>query len=137
MSDQRLDTLARIVVDKREAKDEAVAAEKLAKKEYASAEADFWETMDDLGLTTFTADLGDGYGKVQIQRRETVRGIVIDKEAAVAALREMGLDEGLLGTPEIGQAALSEHARDWLASGQQFPEGIDFTKRRYIALSRK
>lgn len=133
----RLDTLARQLVDLRTAKDDTERAAKKAKSEYKAVEAEFWENMEDQGLTTFTADLGEGYGKVQFQKRETIRGIVRDKARAITALTEMNLEDALLGTPEIPQGALSEHVRDWLASGQEIPDGIDFNPTRYVSQTRK
>jgi hypothetical protein len=134
---ERLDTVARVFVDKREERDRLKASYEAAEKEFKSAQQDMWDHMDDQGLTTFTQDLGPGYGKVQIQKRETKKGIVIDKARAVQAIREAGLEEALLGESEIRQAALSEHVRDWLASGQEMPEGVDFAVRRYVSYSRK
>lgn len=134
---ERLDTLARQLVDLREKHETAEAAAKKAKKAYKAAEADFWEHMEDQGLTTFTSDLGTGYGKCQFQKRETIRGIVRDKDAARKAIEEMNLEDSLLGGAEIQQGALSEHVRDWLAAGQEIPAGIDFNPTRYVSLSRK
>lgn len=134
---ERLDTLARQLVDLREARDKASAAEDKAKKAYKAAEADFWEHMEDQGMTTFTSDLGEGYGKCQFQKRETIRGIVRDKDAARAAIEELHLEDALFGGQEIAQGALSEHVRDWLAAGQEIPDGIDFNPTRYVSLSRK
>lgn len=133
---ERLDTLARILVDRRDVKDETERAAKKAKKEYEAAEQDIWNALDDENVTSMNFDLPD-IGKVQIQKRQTVRGIVTDKEAAIAALRELGLDEGMLGVEEIRKAPLNEHVRDLLQSGQEFPAGIDYTQKSYVSISRK
>lgn len=134
---ERLDTMARRLVDLREKKDETERIFKKAKKEYKAVEAEFWEHMEDQGLTSFNQDLGDGYGKIQLQKRETIRGIVRDKTAAIKALQEMGLADALLAPFDIPQGALSEHVRDWLASGQEIPDGLDFNPTRFITLTRK
>jgi len=137
MSDSRLDTLARYLVTRREAFEKAEKEAKRLKDEYKETQADFWETMDDQGLTTFTADLGPGFGKVQFQKRETIRGVVKDADKAAAAIKELGLELELLGAPKVHQKVLSEHVRDWLQSGQALPEGIDFNPTRYVSVTRK
>lgn len=133
----RIDTLARDLVSKREAYEKAAAEEKRLKKEFKAAQEDFWDTLDDLGMTTFTADLGPGFGSVQFQKRETIRGIVKDQDRAVAAIEEAGLSDELLGNKTIRQKVLSEYMRDWLASGQAIPEGLDFNPTRYVSITRK
>lgn len=136
MSD-RLDTLARYLITRRKAYEEAKKKTDKLEKEYKETQADFWETLDDQGMTTFTADLGPGFGKIQFQKRETIRGVVKDPEKAAASLKEAGLDAELLGAPKVHQRALSEHVRDWLQSGQALPEGIDFNPTRYVSVTRK
>lgn len=134
---ERIDTIARQVVDAREARDAAKLAFDNAEDEYRQAERALWDHMDEIGHTTFTNDLGPGYGKVQFQKRETLRGIVTDKDAAIKALKDADLDEGFLGQPEIRKAALNEHVRDLLAAGQTLPEGVDFTRKAFVSISRK
>lgn len=134
---ERRDTMARTLIDKRKAKDEAEAKADAAKRAYKQVEQEFWADMAEEGMTTFTSDLGPGYGKVQFQKRQTVRGIILDKDKAAESLREEGLDDGLLGAPEIRKAALNEHVRDLVAAGQPLPEGIDFSDTKYVSISRK
>jgi len=134
---ERIDTLARLLVKKREEYEKVDAERKKLEKEFKEVQAEFWEFMDDQGMTTFTADLGPGFGKVQFQKRETIRGIVKDPAKAAEALRKLGLGDALLGEPKVHQRALSEHVRDWLASGQPLPEGIDFNPTRYVSQTRK
>jgi hypothetical protein len=133
----RVDTMARKLVKRREAYDKAAARAKKLEKEFKDTQADFWEHMDDEGLTTLTVDLGPGIGKVQFQKRETIRGIVKDPTKAVESLKAMGLADALLGDPRIHQRALSESVRDWLASGQKIPDGLDFNPTRYVSQTRK
>jgi len=134
---ERIDTLARKLVDKKEAKDRTASAAKKAEEEFKSVQELIWDHMDDQGLTTLTIDLGDPYGKVQFQKRETIRGIVKDPVKAAESLKALGLEDALLGEPKVHQRALSEHVRDWLASGQTIPDGIDFNPTRYVSVTRK
>lgn len=133
---ERLDTLARQMVESREKRDTTATAAKSAEKAYKEIERDFWEHMSDLGLTTAKLDL-PGIGSVQFQRRETIRGIVTDHAAAVKALVDGGLDDALLGDRKIQQRALNEMMRSWLDSGQPIPEGLDFNPSRYVSITRK
>lgn len=133
----RIDTLCRKFVDKRTARDKAKAAFDKAEKEFKATQESVWDHLDDIGLTTFNIDLGPGYGNVQFQKRETIRGIVKDHDKATAALQALGLEDALLGKPKIHQAPLTEHVKDLLEQGEQLPEGIDFNPTRYVSMSRK
>ena len=134
---QRTDTLAREMVSKREAFEKVETEAKRLKKIYEEAQAAFWEHLDDIGLKTATLDLGDGFGEIQFQRRETVRGNVKDHAKAVQSIREAGLEGELLTDPKIPQKPLNDNMRDWLASGQAIPEGLDFSVKRYVSVTRK
>jgi hypothetical protein len=134
---ERIDTLARALVTRREARDKAKNEHDRAKDAFEETQQAIWEHMEEHGMTTMTLDLGTGFGKVQFQKRETVRGIVKDPEKAVASIKDLGLDDALLGPQKIQQRALSENMRDWIASGQPIPEGLDFNPTRYVSISRK
>jgi hypothetical protein len=71
------------------------------------------------------------------RRRETVRGNVKDHSKAVQSIREAGLEGELLTDPKIPQKPLNDNMRDWLASGQAIPEGLDFSVKRYVSVTRK
>ena len=134
---ERTDTLARALVDAREEKDRTEKIADSAKKRYKTLEREFWEHLNDIGQTTGTFDLGEGYGKVQFQKRETIRGIVTDHEKAVQAIIAAGYDDALLGPQKLQQRALNEQMRTWLNSGQPIPEGLDFNPSRYVSITRK
>ena len=71
---ERVDTLSRALVTRREARDKAKQEYERLKADYREVEQAIWDHMDDQGMTTMTLDLGTGFGKVQFQRRETIRG---------------------------------------------------------------
>jgi hypothetical protein len=129
---------AELIELKRE-KDRLKIAFEDAKRAYTAAERDLWHHLDeDLGVKTITLELGEPHGTIQLQRRETIKGRVIDDEAAVAALREMGLGEAVLkDIPQVRQKVLNEHVRDILKSGGDLPEGVDFVPTRYISVSKR
>lgn len=124
-----------------EAKDK-YEAEKLAfedaKRKYRALEAEFWQHLDeDLGVTTLTLELGEPFGKVQLQKRETIKARVIDAETAADSITAAGLGDAILqDVPGVRQKVLNEHVRDWLKSGADLPEGIDFTATRYVSVTR-
>lgn len=133
---ERIDSLVRELVEKREARDRAKNEHEGAKKAYAAVEESIWEYLDEHSQTTATFEI-EGIGKVQIQKRETIRGTIKDPAKAAESIKALGLDDALLGGPSIHQKALSEHVRDWLASGQKIPEGLDYNPTRYVSISRK
>lgn len=136
---ERIDSRARRLVDLKDEKNWKEKEAERASKAYADEEREFWsELADELGdIKTVTLDLGDGYGTVQLQRRETITARIVDKEAAVVSLEAAGLGPGMLGVPEIRKRALNEEVRDRLQRGEALPEGVDFNARRYITVTRK
>lgn len=128
---------ARRLVDLKDRKAKLEREAEAAAQEYREAEADFWMDLEEGGAKTITLELGEPYGTVQFQRRETITGRVLNDEAASEALEAMGLGEAVLGPRKVRQKVLSEHVRDWLQSGQPLPEGVDFSARRYVTVTRK
>lgn len=135
---ERLDTRARRLVDLKDAMNTAEIAFESAKRAYKAEEKSFWlDLADEMGnVKKFASDLGEGYGTIEFQRRETITSRILDKEQAEAALAEEGL-EHMLGPREIRKQPLNQEVRNRVRSGQGLPEGIDFHARRYIAVSRK
>lgn len=101
-----------------------------AAAEYRRIEADFWQDMEDEGLKTLTLDI-PGVGTVNLQRRETLRASVLDKEILAANVGEEFREQG------FRQKALNELVRDRLASGEPLPEGLDFFSTRRVAVSKR
>lgn len=135
MSD--LPAKGRRLVDLKDEKTRLEKAAESAAREYREAEADFWLDLEDGGTKTVTVELGEGYGTVQFQRRETITGRVINDEAAAAALAEAGLGDAVLGPRKVRQKVLSEYVRSRLESGQPLWEGVDFSARRYVTVTKK
>jgi len=136
---ERIDSRARRLVDLKDEKNRLEKDADRAARAYADEEQAFWmELADELGdIKTVTLDLGEGYGTIQLQRRETITARIVDKEAAVGALEAAGLGPGMLGVPEIRKRALNEEVRDRLQRGEALPDGVDFNARRYITVTRK
>jgi hypothetical protein len=136
---ERIDSRARRLVDLKDEKNRLEKDAERAARAYSEEEQAFWmELSDELGdIKTVTLDLGEGYGTVQLQRRETITARIVDKEAAVESLEAAGLGQGMLGVPEIRKRALNEEVRDRLQRGEALPDGVDFNARRYITVTRK
>ena len=135
---QALTTLARQAIDDRRDKEEKERVAKSAAKKAAASEARLWAAMEESKQKTTTLELGEGYGEVQVGRRETITSRVLDQEEAEAALTAAGLaDEVLEPTRNVRKKVLNQHVRDLLKAGKPLPEGVDFHPRRYVQFSFK
>lgn len=127
----------RELAELREASDIAKAAEKKASKAYREAEAQLFAELEDAGITGRQSfDFGGDLGKISFQRRSTTYGRLIDKDAAIAALKEAGLDE-MIFQESVREKRLNELVRDRLEAHADLPEGVDYYQRKGISISRK
>lgn len=135
---ERLDTNLRKLVDLREKRDEAKGIADAAERAYREHEAQLWEEIEDAHgkVTTLTVDLGEGYGKVQFQRRATTYSRIIDEDAFVDAVKREGREEEFL-KPGIRKKVLNEEVRDRNDRGVAQIDGVDFTVNRYISIARR
>lgn len=136
MGSDSLKTRARRLAD---LKAEMARTQKIAdaaEKQYREAERDFWLDLEEEGIKTTSFDFDDG-STIQVQRRETITSTILDKEAAVQSLVELGYGDELLGQPEIRKKVLNEVVRNLLQAGEGLPEGVDFNPRRYITVTKK
>lgn len=136
MSELRLDTAARKLLDLRADHKKKDQAAKAAKSELDEHQRVVFDLMRGMGLETTTLNLGEGYGRVQIGRRETIRSRVIDLDAALDAFEsEARVDE--ITKTEVRKAQLNELVRERLETGQPLPEGVDFTRTPFIQVTRR
>lgn len=133
-----LEVQARRLVDKRRARDKSKAQAEKDEKAYREEEREFWTRMHDqlAGTSTINPDLGPGYGKVQIQRRETIRGKVLDVEQALASLSE-DQRKALLNDRAIRQKVLNQFVKTRREAGQPLPPGFDFSSNKHLLISEK
>jgi hypothetical protein len=125
------------LLELREKRDQASAAEKSAKKEYREYEAQLYEELTDADQRgTLTFNFGGKLGEAKFGKRSTTFGRVIDKQAAIAALRKEGLDDAIV-QESIAEGRLNELVRERHETGTELPEGIDFYNRAIITISRK
>jgi hypothetical protein len=134
---ERLATLARRLMEKRVRRDDTKSEAARAERDYRQEEAAFWDRLDDEGLPSLDLELGEPYGRVQFQRRATVRARVLDKTRLAQALIDAGRGQELIDEVALRGAPLNEYVRDLLRSEAEFPEGLDFTTTRSVHISRK
>jgi hypothetical protein len=132
-----IDTAARRLVDKKDLYQRLDRESKAAARDYRDEERAFWMMVkQEFGdAKTFTLPLGEGYGDIQFQRRETVTARVLDIDAAMEALDD---DErhAMFG-PQPRKKVMNEHVRERLEAGEPLPPGIDAHFKRYITVTKK
>lgn len=118
-------------------KERTAKAAEAAERTYRSAESDFWMDLDEEGDLTVKKDLGEPYGVVTFQKRQTITGRILNDEEAEAALAALGEEDAILGPRKPRGKVLNELVRSRLESGQPLPDGIDFNTRRFITATRR
>lgn len=125
------------LLELREDRDIKQGAFKKADKLYKEAESQLYEELQEAGIRgRLEFDFGGDLGIAKFQRRSTKYGRVIDKDAAVAALKALGLDDVIYDTA-VREGRLNEKVRDWLETNTELPDGVDFYERKGISISRK
>jgi hypothetical protein len=108
-----------------------------SEQEYRAAEAELFEAIQDAGIRgRISFDFGGDLGRASFQLRSTNYGRVVDKDAALNALKTAGLDDVIYHTA-IREGRLNELVRDRLESRDELPDGVDFYTRKGISISRK
>src|SRR5947209_10914589 len=108
-----------------------------SEREYRDAEAELYQAIEEAGIRgRLKFDFGGDLGTASFQTRSTNYGRVIDKDAAIAALKAEGLDE-VVFSEAIREKRLNELVRDRLESRADLPDGVDFYSRKGISISRK
>jgi hypothetical protein len=133
---ERLDTEARVLIDRRAANDKAQKAAKGTKLLLDEQQQLVHKLLEDLGMKTATLELGTGYGTVQVGRRQTIRSRVFDMEKALAWLSAHGRREEMT-RDEVRKAPMNELVRECLETGQPLPEGVDYTTTPFVQVTRK
>jgi hypothetical protein len=127
----------RLLVQLREQRDAAAAALEAIEKEYREHEADVWMALDESPLTgAIKFDLGEPYGVVTFQYRETYYGRIIDKEATLEHFEQRAMIDDVM-EPKLSKKRINEIVNDCLDAGQELPPGLDFYARRYVSISQK
>lgn len=133
-------TLAIRAIKARAAHEKAKQAADKAERAHARAQAALWENLDDADETTVTIELGAPYGKVQFQKRSTIRARVPAelRSIAVASMEESGLAAALVSIePHFNGKALNDTVRECLKNKQPIPDGVDWSETKYVTISLK
>lgn len=136
----RLDSRARELVDAKNDFERKALTAKTAEDRYRALERELWiDLQEEFGkVTTVTLDLGEGYGSIQLQRRETITASILNRAEAAEALLEEGLEEAVeTDAPGLRKRVVNQIVRNRLKAGQPLPKGLDFHPRRYIAVTKK
>lgn len=140
MSDNPLEEFKagfRRLLELREARDTDKAKADKSSAAYRELEAELYAELEEAGIRgRLEFDFGGDLGTAKFQRRATTYGRVVDKDAAIAALRAMGLDDVIYDTA-VREGRLNEKVREWRETGADYPEGVDAYDRKSIAISRK
>lgn len=129
--------LLRGLMDARTKRDEAAKAAKEAEAEYREVEADVHEKLSDGPVSRLNnVDLGDPWGKVSFQAKETNYGRIIDQDAALEHYENRAMVEQV-SAPKFVMARINEEVRDCLEQGKQLPPGLDFYTKRFVSITRQ
>lgn len=131
-----LATEARKLLDRRVNNDAAQKTAKETKDALDKQQGVVHDMMEAAGDITVTKDLGPGYGRVQLGRRKTIFGRVIDSEVALEALEKEGYGAEMAKV-EIRKGPLNELIRTRLETGEALPDGVDFSETRYVQVTRR
>lgn len=126
----------RRLMEAREERDITEKAAKNAEKFYREVEAELYDELEDSPIKgSIKIDLGEPYGTVTFQPKETYYGRVLDTDQALDYLDARALADEFT-KPKIVMARIHELVREKLEQRQPLPDGLDFYAKRYISISR-
>ena len=136
ISEENLRKLRRLM-ELRQKRDESKKQAEVDEKAYREGEADVFEALSDGPVDRLNnIDLGEPWGKVSFQARETIYGRVIDSEEAQEWFESRAMiDE--VSEPKFVMARVNEIVRDAVEQGEKMPPGLDFYPRRFVSITRQ
>lgn len=136
ISEENLRKLRRLM-ELRQRRDEDKKQAEISEKDYREAEADVYEALSDGPVDRLNnIDLGEPWGKVSFQARETIYGRIIDSEEAQEYFESRAMIEEV-SEPKFVMARVNEIVRDKVEQGEKMPPGLDFYPRRFVAITRQ
>lgn len=125
------------LLELREKKDVTKLAADQAKAEYQEEQAKLYRELQEEGIRgSMTFDFGGKLGTARFGRRATHFGRVVNKQAAIDALKAAGQDDAVL-QESVAQGRLNELVRECLETGRDLPDGVDYYTNEIITVSRK
>lgn len=126
----------RRLVEVRETRDLDKARAERSEKEYRAVEADVWEALEDSPLRPpYKLDLGE-FGVVRFHPKETTYSKIIDEDALLEYLEDRAMIDELT-KPQINKQALNELVREAREQDDGMPDGVTFSPRRYVQITRQ
>jgi hypothetical protein len=137
MFDPKAVASGRRLMELREARDRLKKEADTAEKEYREAEADFYEMLEEAGVTsTQKIPLGEPWGTVGFLPRTTYFGRVVDQDKALDYYEgRMMIDE--VSAPKFVMKRINDEVRDCLEQGKDLPPGVDYYSRRGVTITRQ
>lgn len=130
----------RRLMELRHKKDELTKAADNAKKECKEAELELFEKLTDPETGDVRrippVDLGEPWGRVAFQARETTYGRVINEKEARQYFEAHGMTD-VLTAPKFVKKRLNEIARDVDEQQAELPPGFDWYKDRGITVTQQ
>lgn len=132
----------RRLMELREDADEKEKAAKSAKADYREAEAELFDRLTDPETGAPgripPVDLGEPFGRVAFQARETYYGRVIPgkEKDALAYYRERGVVDQV-SAPKFVMKRINEEVRERIEGNEAMPPGIDFYANRGVTITRQ
>lgn len=138
MIDEASKAKLRRFMDARRKRDEEAAAAKESEDDYRELEAEIYDDFLKSGVKgSVSVDLGEPYGTVRFQGRETYFGRIIDKEAALEYFEQRALVDEMT-TPQISKKRLNELINTIMESDDNtMPPGIDYFARRGMTITQQ
>jgi len=125
------------LLELRDRRDKDKKTSAASERAYRECEAEVFEAVQDSGMKgRISFDFGGELGRASFQTRSTNYGRILDKDAAIRALKAEGLDE-MITSEAIVERRLNELVRDRLESTADLPDGVGWYPRNGISISRK
>jgi hypothetical protein len=128
---------ARSLVESRMKRDIDAEAAEQSEKAYRENEAEFWMAVEESPLQgAIKIDVGEPYGTVTFQTRETYYGRVLDKDQVLEHFEQRAMIDDVM-EPKLSKKRINEIVNDCLDEGKDLPPGLDFYGRRYVTITFK
>ena len=89
----------------------------------------------DYKLTAHKIPLGQPWGTITFQPRETIYGRIIDDEAALEYYEGRAMQDDVTA-PKFVMARINEEVRERHENGEKMPPGIDYYPKRFVSVTR-
>lgn len=131
----KIKAVLRRFLELRDARDDAEAALKTAKKAHDEAEQELHEMLESGVDGTLKIDLGEPYGKVSFLPQQTIYSNVINERKIQDYLEERQMTDDY-SKPGLVKGRLNELAREIEEGTHEPVPGLEHYKKRYVRVTR-